>query len=380
MDTPIELTLPSLEGVFAQTSSLSITDSEAKALQDWLEEIQVARSPNTYRSYRREVERFVLWLLRAANTSLSKVTRQLTVEYQAFLDSPPAAWVNPTKMPRSHPEWRPLSAGLKPSSIKQAFVILHNFYDWLCFNERCGITANPFRRFKVKNENTQEFQERMLPESAVELLFETVEAMPRETVRQFMHYYRSRWLLTLLLSAGLRREEIATSTFGDLRYEEDHQVWMLSVRGKGKKKRLVTMTDELMTELHLYIRNVLDLAAPPPPTDRTPLVFKLNGKGWRSPLPASDKHLYAIVRTLCSMAAARAKTSNRHHLVQILEAASPHWFRHTSITRKLEAGFPIEDVAEDAGHANINTTKRYAHKSHGERAKRFVSLKIRQKP
>jgi integrase/recombinase XerD len=38
-----------------------------------------------------------------------------------------------------------------------------------------------------------------------------------------------------------------------------------------------------------------------------------------------------------------------------------HLFRHSALTRLLDKGMAIQDVAKLAGHANINTTARYHH-------------------
>ncbi|MDF3839729.1 site-specific integrase [Cupriavidus basilensis] len=37
-----------------------------------------------------------------------------------------------------------------------------------------------------------------------------------------------------------------------------------------------------------------------------------------------------------------------------------HWLRHTHTTQALAAGAPLEVVLQNAGHASLDTTTRYA--------------------
>ena len=46
--------------------------------------------------------------------------------------------------------------------------------------------------------------------------------------------------------------------------------------------------------------------------------------------------------------------------------ASPHYFRHAHISRLWNAGVPGPEIRDEAGHANISTTNRYAHSVGGK--------------
>ncbi|MDN0084667.1 tyrosine-type recombinase/integrase [Crenobacter sp. SG2305] len=352
-----------------------LDDAALAAIGDWLHEVATTLSPSSWLNYRKEIERFLIWL-RSQQLTPAQVQRQHVNAYQQLLQRPPSDWVNPRRAPRSDPAWRPLAGPLKPSSIRQAMTILHNCFDWLLLHERAGVRRNPFRRVRVAREQASPFEERMLSPAALAWLRDSIEALPRERLSDFHHYYRARWLVALLLVGGLRREEVVSARLGDFRYDASYDVWTLRVLGKGNKLRDVTVTNELLAELRFYLRHALNRESLPEPDDPTPLLFALHRKGWRDPQPLCGQHLYKLVKTLLARAAERASASGQPHLARELAPASPHWFRHSSITAKLEAGVPIEDVAEEHGHANINTTQRYAHKARGRRAQRLAGLTL----
>lgn len=374
LPTPSDPPLPLLTDTGAPLPSQYV-DPDLAALGDWLHEVATALSANTWINYRKEGERFLLWL-RHQRLTLAQLQRTHVNSYQQLLQQPPADWINPRRTPRADPAWRPFAGPLKPSSIRQAMTILHNLFEWLLLHERAQVRRNPFRKVRVARERASRFEERMLSPAAVQALRDTVEALPRDSLRDHMHYFRARWLIALLLIGGLRREEVAKGVMGDFRYDASFEVWSLSVLGKGNKLRDVTVTEQLLDELRLYRRQALGQEALPDPDEPTPLVFTINGKGWRDPRTVCSQHLYKLIKTLLAMAAQRATAAAQPHLAKELRQASPHWFRHASITNKLEAGIPIEDVAEEHGHVNISTTQRYAHKARGRRAQRLVKLDL----
>lgn len=105
----------------------------------------------------------------------------------------------------------------------------------------------------------------------------TIDTMPRETDREREHYFRVRWLFSLLYLCGLRISEVIGNTMGGFfvrRDSEGEERWWLEITGKGDKTRLVPATAELMVELARYRRETgcrpsLFLASPlPPPADR----------------------------------------------------------------------------------------------------------------
>ena len=108
---PLErLALPSsllgLDGVFRShlPNSLEAKD-DLQAITRWLSRYD--ERPATQRSYRKEVERFVLWTTSVQKKPVSSASALDCQAYRAFLAAVPAPWVNAAPVERTDPMWRP---------------------------------------------------------------------------------------------------------------------------------------------------------------------------------------------------------------------------------------------------------------------------------
>jgi len=118
-----------------------------------------------------------------------------------------------------------------------------------------------------------------------------IDSMPKNNARQQTHYFRVRWLFTLLYLGGLRISAIPNNNMGDFfcrRDNEGREQWWLEIIGKGDKQRLIPATNEMMAELAQYRRS-LDLSPFPYPNEETPLVLPI-GKS-KHPLTRSALHI-----------------------------------------------------------------------------------------
>jgi integrase/recombinase XerD len=141
---------------------------------------------------------------------------------------------------------------------------------------------------------------------------------------------RDRALILFLFSSGCRRQEVANLNIQDINLEQR----TAKVRGKGNKIRTVHFSEEcaLILKGYLKTRNFVE----------TDAVF-LNRKGLRL-LP---KGIYEVIK----------KVGKKAGLNQALH---PHICRHTFATNMLARGADLEFIAEEMGHANLNTTRVYA--------------------
>ncbi|MES1265827.1 MAG: site-specific integrase, partial [Variovorax sp.] len=201
---------------------------------------------------------------------------------------------------------------------------------------------------------------------------------------------RMRCILELLVSSGLRLDELARSTWSDVRRETLPGLpacWVLSVLGKRSKRRDVPLTDEVVDLLRRHeigfaihdavmadrqwtsessaggvpLRSSL-IRALGPSVDRwvrtqaggvvkRPVTEQGGAALSASGIAAALKRFFG--RAARSAAAAGLDTSR-------FERASTHWMRHTFVRQALVDGVAIEVVSELAGHASIDTTTIYA--------------------
>jgi len=66
--------------------------NDIEAVSAWLAEY--AEAAHTLRSYRKEVERLLLWATRSRGKALSSLTREDLLAYEAFLSDPGDEWLN----------------------------------------------------------------------------------------------------------------------------------------------------------------------------------------------------------------------------------------------------------------------------------------------
>jgi integrase/recombinase XerD len=139
---------------------------------------------------------------------------------------------------------------------------------------------------------------------------------------------RDHALACLLALSGLRVSETLAADVADLGHERGHRT--LRLRRKGGKRQTVALA----------------------PRTADALDAMLDGRS-AGPLFATrtarrmDRHAaLKIVRRL-------ARTAGIEHTV------SPHSLRHGFVTAALDAGVPLRDVQDAAGHADPRTTRRY---------------------
>ena len=402
---PLEqLALPSellgLNGVFRthQPNTLEAND-DLQAITRWLS--RYAERPATFRSYRKEVERFVLWCTSVQRKAVSSVSGLDCQAYRSFLQAVPAPWCHPAPVERTDPLWRPFRGTPSPASQKQALVILQTMFEGL--RDAGYLAANPMRAvmkgFALTGSKLQ--TQRAFGEREWAHVLRCVDDEPTSAARRRLHC-----LLELLVSSGVRRDELAKARRGDLRLEtlpDLAPTWVLTVTGKRNKRREVPLADEVVALLDAHARKVLgdvDGAGLSKPGEgraaggltgaskalgaqarlefvdpaKRPLIFALGASvaqwqlkdGDLQAVPAveegggalSGAGIYAVLKRFFARAAERAEGAGLERAR--FEAASTHWLRHTFVRQALVDGAPIEVVSELAGHASIDTTSIYS--------------------
>lgn len=147
---------------------------------------------------------------------------------------------------------------------------------------------------------------------------------------------RNKAIIEVLFSCGLRVSELVTLRLSDL-YLEEHFV---RVVGKGRKERLVPISESAVRQLQLWFidRNLMDIK--PGEED---YVF-LNRRG---------AHL---TRTMILIMIKRLGEE-----AGINKTISPHTLRHSFATALLAGGADLRAIQAMLGHESIGTTEIYTH-------------------
>lgn len=331
--------------------------NDREAIEAWIQ----ARSGSaaTEKQYRRQAERFALWMILERGRALSQASAEDCAAYLAFLADVPARWTSRSIAERFAPGWAPFRGSLSLDARKVAVSSLQSLFSWWvrvryvvlnpwdAVNRKLG--DNPGAALDV--EHSRAFTPRSWSVLQAQLSREPLGPAAA----------RLRWLLAFGEATGLRASELIASRREHLiqrRTAEGRVVWFARVHGKGRKNRLVPVPSPAMAATREYFRSReldFDTAA-----GDTPLLVTLDGG------PLSYGALYdtftRFVRRAIRVSALDA--DERRHA----SAASTHWLRHTHGKRSAERGVSRRDLQDNLGHADSETTDGYYPSTLGERA------------
>ena len=148
---------------------------------------------------------------------------------------------------------------------------------------------------------------------------------------------KSKLMLQLLYSAGIRVSELVNLKWTDLEFDQNI-AWVRD--GKGGKDRMIILAESIAKQLKRF----------KPVSDH---IFSSNNK------PITTRNVQKIIK----LASKTAK---------IKKNVSPHTLRHSFATHLLDSGTDIRVIQELLGHSNLQTTQIYTHISM-EQKKRVVS-------
>jgi integrase len=357
--------------------------NDFEAIQAWLNLRD--RHSHTYRAYRKEAERWLLWALSELGKPLSSLTTPDCKAYRDFLFAPSEPWLRQDFKPRWSTDWRPFKGPLKQRNVRHTETILGALCEWLV--KQRYLDSNPFDGLPpLPNPQKQALQvERALDEEQWQGLLDycaLCEAEPPQG--RAPRDYRRIWIaLQLAYCTGLRLAELAGATFGDLRYKSRNGgQWWLSVLGKGSRQREVPLPDELVAELKQYAKErgvtwgIPDSSVPIIGKFRQTAVigtFELDYV--ERPFTASGLH--RVLKTFFLEAAERMRREDHEHnqrQAERLLQVTAHWLRHTHASHAINRGMPLILVKENLGHASLNTTSIYLHGDKDQRHQEMEKL------
>lgn len=348
-----------LSGQFGSNRSDAVSQIEADddltAIHCWLSEFE--DSPQTFRSYRKEVERLLLWSIKGRGKALSSLTREDFQAYEKFLSNPEPAeyWCGPRAV-RSTGKWKPFQGPLKPNSQRQALIVINALFSYLV---NAGyISGNPLslirrRKQKLHRRSDEPIQlERFLDVDTWEYLKGYIREMPQGTPRQKATFERTLFLFHALYLLAPRVSELATHKMNSFR--EIRGKWWWLVEGKGSKKAKLPVSDEMLGALVRY-RKHLKLDDLPTETDDTSFIKSINGSRSISP-----NMIYRIVKETVKQASVSIANKDPVKASKLIKA-STHWFRHTAASHLDQNGFSLKQIKDQLRHEKVETTQIYQH-------------------
>jgi integrase/recombinase XerD len=206
-------------------------------------------------------------------------------------------------------------AGVAPATIARRLSALSGFYSYAL--DESLIARSPVarvRRPRVSDESPRLGVDR----AGMRALLDTAQELGA----------RDHALACLLALSGLRVSEALAADVADLSSERGHRT--LRLRRKGGKRQTMALAPRTAAALDAMLAG----------RSSGPLFATRSSR-------RMDRHAaLKVVRRLARMAG-------------IEHGVSPHSLRHGFVTAALDAGVPLRDVQDAAGHADPRTTRRY---------------------
>ncbi len=340
-------------------------------------------SPDTFSTYRREIEHFLHWCWVVAEKSLEQIGREDIESYIDFAKAPPPAWVGEKNVPRflerqgervPNTDWRPYVHGpgeyvVSQAALQSLFSVLSSFFNFLI--QESYIVANPVSQIRQKSKFLRKQQSqskiRRLSPLQWDYVIETAEIMAAEDP---VVHERTLFIMNALFAMYLRISELVASDrwqpqMGHFQPDQEGNWWFVTV-GKGNKEREISVSDAMLEALKRY-RKSRGLPSLPAPGEASPLIHKTRGRGGIT----STRQIRGIVQKCFDCAADKMRQEGLQEDAQRLGTATVHWLRHTGISEDVKHR-PREHVRDDAGHGSSAITDRYIDV---ERAERHASAR-----
>lgn len=280
-------------------------------LKEYLEylEFQKRYSLNTIDSYKRDIEKFLVFMNDEGYTY--KNVDEILI--RNFL----------MKERRNN---------ISARSNQRRIIALRKFYDYLLRYDY--VDSNPF--LAIRSPKVSKNPPQVLYQQEIEKLFSY------NYSRTDFLAKRDQAIMELLYASGLRVSELVSLTLQDI-YSRQR---ILKITGKGNKQRMAPYSIRAQEVLNDYILNCRNEIFRKNSIENPTNILFVNDKG----NPLTTRGVEYIIAKIDE----KAGTNFKLH---------PHTLRHTFATHLLDNGADLRTIQELLGHASLNTTQVYTHVS-----------------
>ncbi|MFH2085817.1 MAG: tyrosine-type recombinase/integrase [bacterium] len=299
-------------------SAKGVTPTLSACIEEYLEYLTIERqvSPFTIRNYKFFLYKFAAWLKKFyPEKDLCEVTSRMLKTYRVYL------------------------AQTKDSKGEYLAPVTQGYY---------VIALRSMLRYLIRQDYEVVSPERLeLPkgkEHSIKFLdFSHVEAMIERADTANIRGLRDRVLMETLFSTGLRVSELVALNKNTINLESRE----FGVMGKGKKIRVVFLSDRAASWIDRYLRERND--------HYQPVFIRHSGAKPAIDDPKAGEKLRLTTRSVQRII---LKYGRLAHLPFTI---TPHVMRHSFATDLISHGAGLREVQEMLGHKNIATTQIYTH-------------------
>ena len=384
--------------IFLDNTCMQIPDAREDFLytQSFLKSYS-RKSEATFRGYRNEVERLLLWAWTIAGKSVIQLKRPDLEGYFDFVHSPPAAWVGDSVQDRfkiiggecrQNKNWRPFAGKLAKEDRKQAMVegtdinvskdghtLSHEamkicysavsaYYDYL--TDEGYAFGNPIPAIRKQSPYLIKGATQKTIKRLSDLQWDFVLECAEKAADKDPLHERTLFVIATLKTLYLRVSELSDRTnwqpvWKHYWQDSDGNNW-LKVLGKGNKIRDVSVPSALLPYIDRYQRYRSSLSSSF--GINSAMVSKNRGSGGMT-----ARQLRRIVQQGFDLAYDKMIAEGFGKEAKALTEATTHWLRHTGASQDI-ATRPLKHMSDDLGHASMGTTDQvYIQSDMKERAK-----------
>lgn len=274
--------------------------------------VQEGASPQTIRAYTSDLAQFQTFALAALKPhgalAVESIEAALIREFLAARDR----------------------TGEKKTSLARKLACLRSFFRYLV--RVGGLEVNPAEDVRAPK----------LPKHLPQVLTkDDAGALMEFPVGEAREGLRDRAILETLYSTGARVSELVGMNCEDISHSEG----VVRVRGKGRKERVIPLSNLALEAIDAYHAQDPAAAVSPSSARRSPnpvAVFR-NHRGGR-----------LTTRSIARIVAKYSKQLTGG-------AVHPHTLRHSFATHLLDEGADLRAIQEMLGHVSLSTTQKYTH-------------------
>jgi integrase len=326
--------------------------NDAEAVRAWL--AQWPAGTATWRAYRREAERFLLWAVVERHRALSSLDQGDCAAYRQFIAQPGLRWTAPRRTQRWSDHWRPFEGPLAARSATLAVSIIGAMFGWLI--RRGYLHDSPWA-------STSGHEARRAKGASAKPALRALSDGELERWRQWLDSQspcqaieRLRFIVDFAALTGLRRSELAAARLGDLLSisgKTAPSTYRLRVASRRASGREVPLSAGAVRALQTHLRSRgLSIDECPAMRDE-PLVQSLE-----SGHALGAERLYEVVSGAMKRCAADLAVA-QEGAGRCLSTASIHWLRHSCGVGLAASGARPAEVQQLLGHARAATIRAY---------------------
>lgn len=269
------------------------------------------QSSDTVRGKRGGLKKFFLWCIERNITRIDQIDLDLMDEYAAYL--------NAYRKPLDN---QPLC----PAQKRNLLTFVKTFVKYMHIKKL--LPTNTLENIELPSKGEQ------IPKALYSV--EEIETILEQPLLFGIKGLRDRAILEIFFATGIRRCELVKLNIDDI----DFNSKLVRVQGKGKKERLVPISQRGCEWLAFYIGKIRPM-------------FAFIGSGKALFLANNGKRY--VPGKLSDMASQYVK------LAGFDRSGACHLYRHNTATAMLDNGADLRHIQEMLGHASILTTQLYTH-------------------